>query len=151
MKIFSFYLSIYFLCNYSSYVRIRLSSPPVQTPTAPWMQVYSCVNMSWKIGRHGLGAQHLRISGIRPKRASSWNISLMALPCAQSWRMSWSVSESFSPTPLEPMGRFEDDACWEWAFSSRGGAAGYTLTPVPLSAPGADPTLLRSDRQQLNK
>ena len=34
------------------------------------------------------------------KRASSWNISLMALPCAQSWRISATVLGEFFPLIL---------------------------------------------------
>jgi hypothetical protein len=40
------------------------------------------------------------MSEMRPKRASSWNINLMALPCAQSLRISASASGSFFPLVL---------------------------------------------------
>ena len=33
--------------------------------------VYSCVTIAWHIGRKGLGHQQVRVSEIRPKRASS--------------------------------------------------------------------------------
>ena len=48
-----------------------------------------------QMGRSGLGAQYRRTSEMRPKRASSWNISLMAWPVAESLRMEASVSGSF--------------------------------------------------------
>ena len=103
---------------------------------------YSCVSMAWQMGRSGLGAQHRRTSEMRPKRASSWNIILMALPCAQSLRMVASVSGSFFSTPLEPVDHFADDACRGQAFSSCGGAVGYRPMPAPPLVPGARPAPL---------
>lgn len=56
--------------------------------------------MAWQSGRIGLGAQHRRTSLIRPNRASSWNISVIGAPWAQSWRILRISSGSFFPVLL---------------------------------------------------
>lgn len=63
-------------------------------------QLYSWVSMAWHSGRTGWSAQQRRTSLMRPKRASSWNISLIE-PCPGQSARTWaSHSESFFPLCL---------------------------------------------------
>ena len=113
------------------YQTVEFSRADIDCPIGIGVLVYWCVSMARHTGRSGLGAQHLRMSEMRPKRASSWNIRFMGLPWAQSLRISASASGRFFSTRPAPVGRFAGGACRERAFSSYGGAAGCKPTPAP--------------------
>ena len=88
----------------------RLSNRPSRTFTAPYAYVFSWLTRTRHTGRIGLGHQQYRISEIKPKRASSWNITSREESSAQP-RDTVTISRSFFPSSPVPADRTLRVAC----------------------------------------
>ena len=82
----------------------------------------------------GLGAQQRRTSLIRPKRASSWNMTMTGCCSVKVACVSWRVSGSFFSSPLGLAGHSVGGTCPEPASASHVGAGDYRQRIRPSDA-----------------